>query len=67
MKAEIYARGPISCAVDATNKFEAYTGGIFSEYLVLPLTNHIISVLGWGVENGTGIYLLTLFNFHFIN
>ena len=29
MKAEIYARGPISCAIDATSAFHAYNGGIF--------------------------------------
>jgi hypothetical protein len=30
MKAEIFARGPIACAIDATQEFEEYTGGIFS-------------------------------------
>lgn len=30
MKAEIYARGPITCALQATAKFHAYTGGIFA-------------------------------------
>jgi len=32
MKSEIYQRGPIGCGIDATSKFEAYTGGIFSEH-----------------------------------
>lgn len=29
MKAEIYARGPISCGMYVTNKFEDYDGGIY--------------------------------------
>lgn len=31
MKAEIFARGPISCGIDATAAFEKYSGGIYSE------------------------------------
>lgn len=53
MKAEIFARGPIACEIDATQAFEAYTGGIFSQKLILAVPNHVISVLGWGVtEDG---------------
>jgi len=51
MKAEIYARGPIACGIDATNKFEEYTGGIYSEKKLVPLINHVISVVGWGVDD----------------
>jgi len=52
MKAEIYARGPIGCGIDATSKFENYTGGIFSEKKLFVSINHEISVVGWGSENG---------------
>jgi cathepsin X len=31
MKAEIYARGPIACLIDATEAFEEYTGGVFKQ------------------------------------
>lgn len=51
MQKEIYARGPISCGIDATSEFEAYTGGIYSQHLDVVRINHEISVVGWGVSD----------------
>ncbi|CAM9123393.1 unnamed protein product [Chrysoparadoxa australica] len=50
MMNEIYDRGPIACDVDA-NTLHAYTSGIHnpSEW---GQTNHVISVAGWGEEDG---------------
>lgn len=54
MKADIFRNGPISCGIDATAKFEEYRGGIFSEDKSFPEINHIIALVGWGVDKDSG-------------
>jgi len=55
MKSELYLHGPISCGIDATPEFDAYTGGIFSQVKAFPLINHEISVVGYGLDEATGV------------
>eukprot|EP01012_Entosiphon_sulcatum_P017860 TRINITY_DN2260_c0_g2_i1.p2 TRINITY_DN2260_c0_g2~~TRINITY_DN2260_c0_g2_i1.p2 ORF type:complete len:287 (-),score=59.40 TRINITY_DN2260_c0_g2_i1:197-1057(-) len=49
MMAEIYARGPIACGIDATAALEAFSGpGVFKGSPIDFNINHEISVAGWG-------------------
>ena len=51
MAKEIYARGPISCGIDAAPILK-YTGGISS--LRGREVVHVVSVVGWGKDAGSG-------------
>jgi len=55
MKAEIYKNGPIACGVMVTDGVERYANGIYREYNENPGINHVVSVVGWGVEHDTGV------------
>jgi cathepsin X len=50
IKAEIFARGPISCTIHADDALESYTGGIFKEDVQYDFPNHVVSIVGWGVD-----------------
>jgi len=54
MQKEIFARGPISCGVNAV-PLEDYTGGIVTGH-TLGMTDHVISVVGWGTDSSVGKY-----------
>ena len=57
MKHELANHGPISCGICATEKFDAYTGGIYSESNTCGI-NHEISVVGYGVsDDGTEFWI----------
>jgi len=51
MKAELFKHGPISCGIQATDEFEAYTGGVYKQAIDYPEINHEIAVVGWGVTD----------------
>ncbi len=48
--------GFAGCGMDVTSEFEAYTGGIYSQKVLLPEINHEVSIVGWGIENGTSYW-----------
>lgn len=53
MMSEIYARGPIACGIDASPLHE-YTGGVFTGSTENTI-NHIISIIGWGYDEESGM------------
>jgi len=49
---EVFQRGPIPCYIRANQELDDYTGGIFIDKTGLTETNHVVSIVGWGVESG---------------
>lgn len=54
--AEIFARGPVASNIDA-NCLADYKGGINAYDTCKKITNHVISLNGWGSENGTDYWI----------
>jgi len=59
MKKEIVAHGPIACGMQVTERFELdYHNEIYEEKLLVPIMNHIVSIVGYGVsEEGTEYWI----------
>jgi len=64
MKHEIYARGPISCGIYATDEMENYNGTVtFAQPQVKAdpkagRINHVVSVVGWGNDGSNDYWLV---------
>ena len=53
IKAEIYTRGPVAAAINA-DPILNYKGGVVNDTSILHmLVNHIVSIVGWGVDDTT--------------
>lgn len=51
IKAEIFARGPIACGVNA-NPLRDYEGGVYDGDASADI-DHVVSIVGWGTQAGT--------------
>lgn len=59
MMTEIYNRGPISCGISVPDDLvDKYNGGIFIDLTNSTEIDHDISVVGYGVENGTKYWII---------
>jgi cathepsin X len=71
LKAEIVANGPLACGIHATPELEAfgtttavetYPGGIFTQKTLLPVPNHILSIVGYGHDEKVNLSYWVLRN-----
>ena len=58
MKAEIYNRGPIACDVAVPQALDDYTGGIYCDETGDMDVVHVVSVVGYGEEDGQKYWLV---------
>lgn len=55
IKAEIFARGPVAAGVNAEPIVDYKGGVVIDNNIFHKLINHVVSIVGWGVEKDTGI------------
>jgi len=58
MMAEIQERGPIACGIAVTKDLFEYNGGIFKDNTGDKAVRHLISVVGWGEEDGQKYWIV---------
>ena len=58
MKKEIYERGPIACDIGCSPEFDFYTGGILCDETGWSEVDHLITIFGWGEEDGQKYWLV---------
>jgi cathepsin X len=59
IKAEIYSRGPVAAGVNAIPLVDYSGGVIINRNILHKLVNHIVSIVGWSVdENGTEYWII---------
>jgi len=49
---ELYQRGPVACNIATPEPFHEYTDGIFCDETGDQQTTHVVSIVGWGEEDG---------------
>jgi C1A family cysteine protease len=52
----LIAAGPVSVGVDASSEFQKYKTGIYTG--VCAKSNHAVTAIGYGVEDGVSYYLV---------
>lgn len=58
IKAEIFARGPVAAGVNAIPIVD-YKGGVVKDRNIFhKLINHVVSIVGWGVEDDTEYWIV---------
>lgn len=57
IKTELYVRGPVAATVNAEPLLE-YSGGIYTDNSEPQQTNHIVSIVGWGTEDGQEYWIV---------